>query len=315
MLAGLGMLGAKRQNQLNPYLVMSNQAFNKLAGKKDSEARRRLIDAQINQLEDPAYKPTSLEQNLAASGLTPGTPAYQDAMMKYLMRPIAPQINNIPSLPAGYRYTFGDNNQITGMEMIPGGPAEQQSQQQALENQLKKEEIAREEEAATRELQEAEEKKEARDRETMASIDNTLRNIREAEDMSGFLSTGIAGKLTDWIPGTPAYNLAQKVITVKSNIGFDKLQRMRELSPTGGALGQVAVQELNALQNNIDALEPGMGEPAFDKALNEIEMNYTRVKATIDLADEDIDAAAFGKMTDQGLEVFNSQGELIGYYE
>ena len=47
MLAGLGMLGAKRQNQLNPYLVMSNQAFDRISAKKDRAIRQQLADAQV----------------------------------------------------------------------------------------------------------------------------------------------------------------------------------------------------------------------------------------------------------------------------
>jgi hypothetical protein len=47
--------------------------------------------------------------------------------------------------------------------------------------------------------------------------------------------------------------------TIKANIGFDKLQNMRDESPTGGALGQVAIQELIALQSSIASLDPKQG--------------------------------------------------------
>ena len=42
--------------------------------------------------------------------------------------------------------------------------------------------------------------------------------------------------------------MAKTVETVSATIGFDRLQRMRNESPTGGALGQVAVKELDFLQ-------------------------------------------------------------------
>lgn len=50
------------------------------------------------------------------------------------------------------------------------------------------------------------------------------------------------------IPGTPAADLRANIDTILANIGFEELQEMRDNSPTGGALGQVAVRELELLQ-------------------------------------------------------------------
>jgi hypothetical protein len=43
--------------------------------------------------------------------------------------------------------------------------------------------------------------------------------------------------------------------TIKANVGFDKLQEMRENSPTGGALGQVSNLELESLQSVLGSLD------------------------------------------------------------
>ena len=48
--------------------------------------------------------------------------------------------------------------------------------------------------------------------------------------------------------------------TIKANIGFDKLQAMREASPTGGALGQVSNQELSSLQAVFGNLDQSQSE-------------------------------------------------------
>jgi hypothetical protein len=56
-------------------------------------------------------------------------------------------------------------------------------------------------------------------------------------------------------PSTDSGRLAQVLKTIKANIGFDELQQMRENSPTGGALGQVAVQEIDFLQSVLGSLE------------------------------------------------------------
>lgn len=60
--------------------------------------------------------------------------------------------------------------------------------------------------------------------------------------------TGMFAYLS-YVPGTSAYDLSGLLQTIKANVGFDKLQEMRENSPTGGALGQVSNMELNSLQS------------------------------------------------------------------
>lgn len=68
------------------------------------------------------------------------------------------------------------------------------------------------------------------------------------------LTTGIGGALTGWVPGSPTFNLNSLIDTVRANVGFDKLQAMRDASPTGGALGQVSQQENLLLQATIGNL-------------------------------------------------------------
>ena len=67
-------------------------------------------------------------------------------------------------------------------------------------------------------------------------------------------TTGI-GSYLKYLPETDAAAVSAQLETVKANIGFDKLQAMREASPTGGALGQVSNQELTALQSVFGNLE------------------------------------------------------------
>ena len=76
------------------------------------------------------------------------------------------------------------------------------------------------------------------------------------------------------LPETKARALAKKLDVIKANIGFDRLQQMRESSPTGGALGQVAVQELYSLQNSIDALDQLQTGAELEEALNNIKRHY-----------------------------------------
>jgi hypothetical protein len=89
------------------------------------------------------------------------------------------------------------------------------------------------------------------------------------------MTTGVVGKGSSFVPGTTAYDLQQRLVTLKANLGFDRLQQMRDASPTGGALGQVAVQELQALQATVGSLELGQSKAELQKNLNKIENHYS----------------------------------------
>lgn len=90
------------------------------------------------------------------------------------------------------------------------------------------------------------------------------RALKLAERGGGiFGTTGAAGAVMSNIPGTDAYDLGQLLNTIKANIGFDKLQAMREASPTGGALGQVSERENTLLQSVLGALEQSQSNEEF----------------------------------------------------
>lgn len=114
----------------------------------------------------------------------------------------------------------------------------------------------------------------------VAKADTVLGKVREANNLikggwSGAVSTGAIGALAGRIPGSQAYNLKQAVQTVKANLGFDELQKMRDNSPTGGALGQVAVQELAMLQATVANLDTGQDAATLRNNLTQVEKHYT----------------------------------------
>lgn len=75
--------------------------------------------------------------------------------------------------------------------------------------------------------------------------------------------TGMVGSLSKGIPGTPAHDMQEILTTIQANIGFDKLQAMREASPTGGALGQVSDFENRQLQAIYGSLAQSQSEEQF----------------------------------------------------
>jgi hypothetical protein len=101
----------------------------------------------------------------------------------------------------------------------------------------------------------------------LGTVDDTLTRI------NGY-TAGLGGTLLSQLPGTEARDVKRALLTIKANIGFDKLQDMRANSPTGGALGAVAVQEMEALQSVLGALEP-------DQTPTQLRKNLAALKDTL----------------------------------
>ncbi len=101
----------------------------------------------------------------------------------------------------------------------------------------------------------------------LEDIDRALGSI------SGW-STGAGAALKDLpiIGGiTPAGQLESLLETIQANVGFDKLQAMREASPTGGALGAVTERELAFLQAVFGSLRQ-------DTSPENVRYNLTRLR-------------------------------------
>jgi hypothetical protein len=101
---------------------------------------------------------------------------------------------------------------------------------------------------------------------------NLLDTIEEAKKLVGPTTAGYGANLAG-VEGTDAANLKARLQTITANIGFDQLQKMREESPTGGALGQVAVQELEALQSVLGSLKQGQSPKILLEQLDKMAVN------------------------------------------
>lgn len=99
-----------------------------------------------------------------------------------------------------------------------------------------------------------------------AVVDNA---IDRALGLVGGATAGFGSALAG-IPGTPARDLQAALETIKANLGFDELQTMRDNSPTGGALGQVAVQELEALRSTLSSLDQAQSPEALAESLRRV---------------------------------------------
>jgi len=121
----------------------------------------------------------------------------------------------------------------------------------------------------------------------IASGEGKLQHMQEmislASDLKsrvGPLTAGPVGAVAGFIPGTSAFTLKEEMVkTLGGNIAFDRLQQMREESKTGGALGQVAVQELDALRGSLGALNSSMNPQDLQRNLDRVIAGYQRAMA------------------------------------
>ena len=146
-----------------------------------------------------------------------------------------------PKPPTGYKY----NAEGTALIETPGGPAEQKTKL-------------------------IEEKKQR----NLDYVNNKARNmnsaIDDAEKIIGASTTGIPGRLTGLVGYPKKVALDGYLNTIKSNLGFDELNKMRQSSPTGGALGNVSDRELALLTATIASLDPAQGEEVLRGNLNKV---------------------------------------------
>jgi hypothetical protein len=97
--------------------------------------------------------------------------------------------------------------------------------------------------------------------------------ITKAKGLVSRKSTGF-GSLLSGIPTTDARALEGQLNVVKANLGFDRLRQMREESKTGGALGSIAVKELERLEAAVATLDTGLKGQQLIDALDAVSTHY-----------------------------------------
>lgn len=87
-----------------------------------------------------------------------------------------------------------------------------------------------------------------------AEFDNIIGTIDETIPMVGNWTAGM-GSVLKAVPGSSATDLQSKIDTLQAYLSFERLQRMREESKTGGALGSVTERELDLLASTVASLK------------------------------------------------------------
>lgn len=157
------------------------------------------------------------------------------------------------TIPQGYMLQEGADG--ARLVPIPGGPAEAEMAKVQSAAQAKQEQGQRTGNIITQD------------------IDRAISMINE----SPMLTTGVGGQLLSSVGGTSARDVSGLLDTVKANAGFDKLQAMRDASPTGGALGQVTERELALLQAAIGSLEQSQSQRQLVENLVRVRAIYSAI--------------------------------------
>jgi hypothetical protein len=162
------------------------------------------------------------------------------------------------TLPQGYRMSPDGS-----LEVIPGSPTEAKIAAAEVQNKAKAEGTMR----------------------SSKLVNNTINRLQKvikgAKDNSVDNVFGITGAVGEWIPSSDRNNAETLVSTIKSHIGFDRLDRMRKESPTGGALGQVSEMELRQLNATLGSLEFSQTEEQFLVTLKQVQDEYDYIMRKI----------------------------------
>jgi hypothetical protein len=113
---------------------------------------------------------------------------------------------------------------------------------------------------------------------------NVIQKAREAKELSrtGWFATGFGADAAKGYGGTTANDVAGLLDVIGANTAFTKLQKMREDSPTGGALGQVTERELDLLKSTVASLKQSQSDEQFQRSMDDVIGAYERVLARLE---------------------------------
>ena len=109
------------------------------------------------------------------------------------------------------------------------------------------------------------------------ATDLVISAIDKALPLIGPWTAGMGANLAP-ISGTPAHDLQAVLDTIKGNITIDALQKMRQNSPTGGALGNVSNQENNTLASLLGSLDAGQSPAQLKASLSQIRDQLMQIR-------------------------------------
>lgn len=168
----------------------------------------------------------------------------------------------VGSIPPDYRMIYDAQNRPVSMEVIPGSKTslqlaeKEQKGAAAAESTITQSGIVLEE---TKKLK------------------NLIKNQKLSDPVTGTLGAIVGEKGGVFAAGSARRTAEELIKTVKANIGFDRLNQMRQESPTGGALGNITEQELAFLQSVLGSIDLTQKDAAILANLTRLEKIYNGI--------------------------------------
>ena len=215
-----------------------------------------------------------------------------------------PQREDILSIDGDF-VTVRDPSSPTGVrrDLIPGSATDLRQRQEEGERTREEETEA---DRAARRQQDI-----ARAGGTVIQDLNRALTILDRTEAQGPLSGPTAGPLSGQfrdVPGTPAFEVRQLVESALSNVGLDTLQRMRENSPTGGALGQVPIQQQQRLEQVLGSLDVRQRPEVLRDNLNRVANIYMDI--VFGTPQQLAEMRERGEITPDQFETYSRRAEL-----
>ena len=198
--------------------------------------------------------------------------------------------SEVGSIPQGWELFTDPETGGRSLRPIAGGPAAQeavQAEDQAIGRQAQR---ARAGSTVIQDLQRA------------LDLLPDLGMLTGGEGVVG----GVARSTSAQVPGSVVNRITQFTESALSNVGLDTLQQMRENSPTGGALGQVPIQQQRRLEQVLGSLDVTQPPPVLDANIKRVINIYTDI--IYGSAEERARAVQQGRMTAE------QSAEIDGFY-
>lgn len=168
----------------------------------------------------------------------------------------------LPSREPGIQLSQAEDGRVVA-NLVPGSPAEQKMETTLLEMDAGDQKLLKSYGSVS-------------DHANVVKVnaDRALQYLQSAD--AGILMQTLRSGASR-VPGTAAYDLWDALETIKNNVGIDELQRMRQSSPTGGAMGNVSDRDMATLTGTLGRLEVARDPVRLKEDLENLLSTYSRV--------------------------------------
>jgi hypothetical protein len=175
-------------------------------------------------------------------------------------------LTNEGAIPPGFQAVRDEQGRVTEMRPIPGSPAAQEQARRAEAEAARAEGAVQSGQVVSADIS------------ALKDLITNDQKLKGADKINPFIRvTGVAGKAGEKLPGSARVSAKGYVDSITSNIGFDKLNRMRQESPTGGALGNISNVELGLLQSTLGSLNLDAEPEVLLRNLNRLATIYNTI--------------------------------------